>query len=114
MAQDCIFCGIRDGRISSEFLLQDEVAFVIRDINPRAPVHLLVIPREHISTARDLTGDKLAIMGHLVDMANTVAQHEGVQDRGYRLVVNCGPDSGMEVSHLHLHVLGGRRLGGMA
>lgn len=111
---DCVFCRIRDRSIPATFLYEDERAFAIRDINPKAPVHCLIIPKEHIPTVSSLTGRKLLLMAHLTRVANRVAQDQGLVEPGYRLVINNGPDSGMEVSHLHLHVLGGRRLGGIA
>lgn len=113
MAEECIFCRIRDGKIPSPRVFEDERVFVVRDIRPRAPVHLLVIPREHIPTARDLPAAGEGIVDHLIRVANYVAEQEGLGERGYRLVFNVGPDSSMEVAHLHLHVLGGRQLGAM-
>ena len=110
----CIFCRIRDGEIKSDVLYRDDSVFAIRDINPKAPTHLLIIPREHIPTVDDVKLDQQALLGHMAEVANLLAKQEGVSSRGYRLVINCGPDSGQEVDHLHLHLLGGRRLGGMA
>ena len=110
---DCIFCKIVSGQIKSERVLEDERGIAIRDINPTAPTHVLVIPREHIPTIAEMTPAQEALVGHLMALANAVARREGVAGAGYRLVVNCGPDSGMEVSHLHVHVLGGHRLGRM-
>ncbi|MBI4329505.1 MAG: histidine triad nucleotide-binding protein [Chloroflexi bacterium] len=113
MAEECVFCRIRDGKIPSPRVFEDERAFVIRDIHPRAPVHLLVIPREHIPTARDAPTAGQGVVDHLIRVANRVADQEGLAERGYRLVFNVGRESGMEVAHLHLHVLGGRSLGAM-
>ena len=109
-APGCVFCGIRDGNIPADFVHTDEQAFAIRDINPLAPVHILVIPREHIPTASVLTASQIAIMGNLTDIANQVALTEGISHSGYRLVINVGPDAHMSVAHLHMHVMGGREL----
>ncbi|MBI4235930.1 MAG: histidine triad nucleotide-binding protein [Chloroflexi bacterium] len=111
---DCVFCRIRDRTIPSTFLYEDERAFVIRDIQPKASTHLLIIPKEHVPTVASLAGRKLSLMGHLTGVANRMAQEQGVAGSGFRLVINCGPDSGMEVGHLHIHLLAGHRLGGMA
>lgn len=110
-SEDCIFCLIRDGKIPSEFLHKDDKAFAIRDIAPRAPVHILIIPTECIPCAAALTESQLPIMGTLFDIANRLAVSEGIAETGYRLVVNNGPDAHMSVSHLHLHLIGGRSLG---
>ena len=110
---DCIFCKIISGQIKSERVLEDERAIAIRDINPKAPKHVLVLPREHVPTIADIRPEQKELVGHLMAVASEVARKEGIARSGYRLVVNCGPDSGMEVSHLHVHVLGGARLGRM-
>ncbi|MBI4308536.1 MAG: histidine triad nucleotide-binding protein [Chloroflexi bacterium] len=110
---DCIFCKIISGQIKSERVLEDDRAIAIRDINPKAPKHILVLPREHVPTIADMKPQHKELVGHLMAVANEIAQKEGIARSGYRLVINCGPDSGMEVSHLHLHVLGGGRLGRM-
>ena len=108
---DCIFCRIISGEIQSEILYQDEQAVAFRDVNPKAPVHLLVVPRKHIESVAELTEDEAPILGHLVAMANRLAREAGISEKGYRLVVNCGPDGGQVVPHLHLHLLGGRQMG---
>lgn len=113
-AAECVFCRIRDRVIPGAFLYEDDRAFVIRDINPKAPTHLLIIPKEHIPTVSALNGRRLALMGHLTGVANRLAQEQGVAGSGYRLVINNGPDSGMGVHHLHVHLLAGRRLGDIA
>jgi histidine triad (HIT) family protein len=81
------------------------------DINPKAPVHLLIIPRKHIESVADLAGDEEKLMGHLILVANKLAQEQGISDTGYRLVINCGPHGGQMVAHLHIHLLGGRQMG---
>ena len=113
MAEDCIFCKIGRGDIPSSFLDRDDRVFVIRDINPKAPTHLLVVPIEHVTYLAAFTQDREALLGHMLLVAREMAQREGLTESGYRLVINQGPDSGQEVPHLHLHVLGGGRLGAM-
>ena len=108
---DCIFCRIISSEIQSEILYQDEQAVAFRDVNPKAPVHLLVVPRKHIESVAELTEDEAPILGHLVAVANRLAREAGISEKGYRLVVNCGPDGGQVVPHLHLHLLGGRQMG---
>ncbi|HEY3523939.1 MAG TPA: histidine triad nucleotide-binding protein [Candidatus Limnocylindrales bacterium] len=110
MAVDCLFCRIVSGDVAADVVAQDERVLAFRDINPQAPTHVLVIPREHVASAADLAehhGDLLAAM---FSMANGVAAADGRVETGYRLVFNVGPDAGQSVDHLHLHVLGGRRL----
>jgi histidine triad (HIT) family protein len=113
MEQDCIFCRIRDGEIPSDVLYRDDSCFVVRDIAPKAPVHLLVIPTSHFTFLSDLTPDFHSALGGMFEAAHRMAQREGVDASGYRLVVNQGADSGQMIDHLHLHVLGGRALGEM-
>ena len=108
---DCIFCRIISGEIPSDILYQDEQVIAFRDINPKAPVHLLLVPREHIESLAVLSEDEASIMGHLVAVANRLAREAGISEKGYRLVVNSGPEGGQEVPHLHLHLLGGRQMG---
>jgi histidine triad (HIT) family protein len=108
---DCIFCRIANGEIQSNIVYQDETAVAFPDINPKAPVHLLIIPRKHIESVADLDGDEEKLMGHLILVANKLAQEQGVSDTGYRLVINCGSHGGQMVAHLHIHLLGGRQMG---
>ena len=110
---DCIFCRIINGEIQSDILYQDEEVIAIRDINPQAPTHLLVLPKSHIASLAQLGADQKPLLGHLVHVANELAKREGVSDKGYRLVINSGAEAGQEVPHLHLHLLGGRPLGKM-
>jgi histidine triad (HIT) family protein len=108
---DCLFCRMSRGEIPVEKVAENDHAFAIRDINPRAPIHDLVIPRDHVATARDIEwvhGDMLAAM---FSLATQVARIEGVHDSGYRLAFNVGDHAGMTIPHLHLHLLGGRVLG---
>ena len=110
----CIFCKIGRGEIPSEKVFDDATAFAIRDINPKAPIHLLLIPYTHVEALADASDEEVAAATHCMRVAPTVAKQAGLVQGGYRLVVNQGPDSGQEVPHFHLHVLGGRRLGPMA
>ena len=114
MSEDCIFCKIGAGEIESEILYRDDICFVIRDIAPKAPVHLLVIPNRHFTLLEGLTSADYAMVGGMFAAAGELAGSEGVDSSGYRLIVNQGADAGQAVDHLHLHVLGGRRLGPMA
>ena len=114
MSDECIFCKINRGEIPSDILYRDDDCFVIRDIAPKAPVHLLVIPTVHFTYLAGLSEEFQPVLGRMFATAKDMAAREGVVDSGYRLVINQGPDSGQEVPHLHLHVLGGRHLGGMA
>ena len=111
--EDCIFCKIHRGVIDNEILYQDDNCFVIRDISPRAPVHLLVIPLSHITRSTDLEINDSAIVGGMFKVAADMAIREGISETGYRLIVNQGDNAGQVVPHLHLHVLGGKSLGGM-
>ena len=110
----CVFCQIRDGLIPGEVVYQDDQVFAIRDINPHAPVHILIIPQSHILSVGDLTLDQMRIVPHLLEVARILANREGIQTSGYRLIFNYGPDSGHGVDHLHLHLLGGKSMGSLA
>ena len=109
---DCIFCKIVAGEIPSDIVYQDEEAIAFRDINPQAPVHLLIVPRKHTPALTDLTEAESSLTGRMVNIANQLAIREGVAASGYRLVINCGQQGGQLVPHLHLHLLGGRQLSG--
>ena len=111
MPDDCLICQMATGAMDVPKLHDDELVFAIRDINPRAPVHLLIVPKQHITDAR-LAGDaEGAVLGRMCAVARTLAEQEGVLNRGYRLAFNVGEDAGMTISHLHMHLLGGRHLG---
>ena len=107
---ECIFCQIIAGKVPSEIIYQDEEVIAFRDINPQAPVHLLVVPKKHIPSTAHLSQADLRLVGHMVDVANQLAKEEGISESGYRLVINCGEQGGQLVPHLHMHLLGGRRL----
>ena len=111
MAQDCLFCRIASGEIQSDILYRDDKAFVIRDINPRAPVHLLIMPVEHFTHLTTMTEETAPLVGHLFFVAQQMARREGVDATGYRLAVNQRDDAGQTFDHLHVHLLGGKLLG---
>ncbi len=105
--KNCIFCKIAKGDLKADIKYEDDKILAFSDINPQAPVHILVIPRKHIATLNEADGE---ILGHLVSAARDIAGREGVSEKGYRLLVNCGDMGGQEVSHLHVHILGGRKM----
>jgi histidine triad (HIT) family protein len=109
--QDCTFCRLVAGEIATDILYSDERAVAFRDINPQAPVHALVIPREHLDSLDDASGRDEGVLGHLLRVAARVANAEGLSESGYRTVINTGAGAGQSVFHLHLHVIGGRPLG---
>ncbi len=106
----CLFCRIIAGEIPGKFLHQDDRLVVLQDINPQAPLHVLVIPRKHVATLNDLSQDDDGLMGEMLRRAAIVAREHGVADSGYRAVFNCNREAGQTVFHIHLHVLGGRSL----
>ena len=107
---NCVFCKIAAGEIPGEILYQDEEVIAFRDIEPLAPVHLLIIPRRHIPSLTHLSDTDAPLIGHMVMIANRLARDEGIDGSGYRLVINCGEQGGQIVPHLHLHLLGGKKL----
>lgn len=107
---DCLFCKISAGDIAAELVYEDDTVVAFRDINPQAPLHVLVIPRMHIPTINDMEPAHAEIVGRLYLAAAAIARNEGVADDGYRTVMNCNEQAGQTVFHVHLHVLGGRRL----
>ncbi len=109
MSEKTLFERIIDREIPAEIIYEDDHCIAFRDINPQAPVHVLVVPRRPIPTLDDLADDDGALAGHLLLVARRIAADEGLVD-GYRAVFNCGPDGGQSVDHLHLHLLGGRKM----
>ncbi len=107
---DCVFCKIVAGEIPADILHQDEKVIAFRDINPSAPIHLLIIPKKHIPSVAHLSEAEPSLIGDMVKAANQLAKREGISERGYRLVINCGKQGGQLVPHLHMHLLGGRQL----
>jgi histidine triad (HIT) family protein len=108
---DCLFCRIIAGQIPAAIEYQDDRLVAIKDINPQAPMHLLVLPRQHVATLNDLTAQDDGLVGEMVRRAAALAAEHGYAERGYRTVFNCQAEAGQTVFHIHLHVLGGRRLG---
>jgi histidine triad (HIT) family protein len=108
---DCLFCNMASGAMDVPKLYDDDLVFAIRDINPRAPVHLLIIPKEHIPDAHTAGDPHAAVLGRMFAVASALAAGEGLDRRGYRIAFNVGEDAGMTIPHLHMHVLGGRKLG---
>ncbi len=107
---DCLFCRIVSGEIPSQAVAESDAAYAFYDIAPQAPVHVLVIPKAHVTSADEVASEHGGVVDELVMLAQRVVELEGVRESGYRLVMNVGPDAQMTVPHLHLHVLGGRRL----
>ncbi len=108
---DCVFCQIVAGKIPSDTLYQDEEVIAFRDIHPVAPTHVLIIPKRHLPSLAQLTDDETPLIGQMTKIANQLAREEGIAERGYRLVISSGREGGQVVPHLHMHLLGGRRLG---
>ncbi len=111
--QDCIFCKLGRGDIPADKLFDDGAVFAIRDIEPEAPTHVLVIPHAHAGALAESPEETVSAAAHCLTVAPGIARELGLGESGYRLVANQGPDSGQEVPHFHLHILGGRRLGAM-
>ena len=107
---DCIFCKIIKGEIPSKKIYEDEDIFVFEDINPQAPVHILLIPKQHFASLNDIPEEKKDMLGQLLIKARRIAEDQGMAQRGYRIVLNTQRDSGQEVFHIHFHLLGGRRM----
>lgn len=105
---DCLFCKIIEKTIPAKIVYEDEQALAFEDINPQAPVHILVIPKKHIPTILELEEEDNNRLGHVFKVANKIARDKGIADRGFRLVTNCNPESGQTVYHIHFHLLGGR------
>jgi histidine triad (HIT) family protein len=110
MAEDCLFCKIFAREISAKEVFRDEEIVAFEDIRPVAPVHVLVIPKQHISSVHDLTATHAALLARMVEVANRIADERKIDRDGYRLVINKGPQAGQSVYHLHLHLLGGRAM----
>ncbi len=111
MTTDCIFCKIAKGEMKADIVYEDDQVVAFRDLNPQAPVHILIIPRKHIPSLDGLWDQDANIVGRIATVARDIARKLGVSEDGYRLVNNCGEQAGQTVLHLHFHLLGGRNLG---
>lgn len=109
--EDCLFCKIANGEIPSEKVYEDEEILAFKDINPAAPIHILVIPKKHITSLAHMKNGDEVIIGKIYATINKIAEDNGFKENGYRVIVNCGKDGGQEVMHLHFHVLAGTQLG---
>ena len=108
---DCVFCKIINREIPSQIVYEDEKVIAFKDINPVAPVHVLLVPKNHITSVKEVNTDNVSIIGDIHLAANEVAKKMGIYDRGFRLINNCGADAGQTVQHLHYHLIGGVNLG---
>ncbi|MEO2069029.1 MAG: histidine triad nucleotide-binding protein [Desulfurobacteriaceae bacterium] len=109
----CVFCKIINREIPSKIVYEDETVIAFHDINPQAPVHILIVPKEHIETVNDLEEKHEKLIGHVFTVAKKIAKEFGIAESGYRVIVNCNKDGGQEVYHLHYHLLGGKALGSL-
>jgi histidine triad (HIT) family protein len=105
---DCTFCKIVAGEIPSDKVFADDQVTAFRDINPVAPTHILIVPDKHIPSVNEIEAEDEKLVGHMFSVARQLAERENIQDSGYRLIINTGPDAGQVVFHLHLHVIGGQ------
>ncbi|MEO5510432.1 MAG: histidine triad nucleotide-binding protein [Longimicrobiales bacterium] len=110
MSSSCIFCRIATYELAATIVHDDEHTIAFRDLHPKAPTHILIIPKEHVSTVNDVEPENAEALGHLFLAARSIAEAEGLSKRGYRLVMNTGSDSGQTVGHIHLHLMGGRAM----
>lgn len=107
---DCIFCKIAAGEIPSTKVYEDDKVLAFKDINPLAPVHILVIPKTHIESAAEITADNSAVIAHIFEVIAKIAKEQGIDKDGFRVVSNCGENGCQSVKHLHFHILGGKKL----
>jgi len=108
---DCLFCKIAAGDISSDTVYEDDQVIVFKDLYPKAKVHLLIVPREHVASLNEMDASHDALMAHMMRLLPKLAKEQGLDD-GFRTIINTGPDGGQEIFHLHIHLLGGGRLPG--
>ena len=108
--ENCIFCKIISGEISAKMVFEDERMIAFNDINPQAPIHVLLIPKEHFASLNEIPEEKKGILNHLLLKARQIAREKEIAENGYRIVLNTARDSGQEVFHIHFHLLGGRRM----
>lgn len=110
---DCIFCLISKKESSADIVFEDDEIMAFKDIAPQAPVHILILPKKHIAKISDLEENDQMLMGTIINRAKILAKEQGISDSGYRLVFNCGEEGGQIVDHIHLHLIGGKQLGGI-
>lgn len=108
--EDCIFCKIIKGEIPCKKVYEDDMVLGFEDINPTAPIHVLLIPKKHIQDINEIADDDLDLMAHSLGVIKDIAKQMNIKENGYRVVINCGKDGGQEVPHLHFHIIGGRKL----
>ena len=108
---NCLFCKIANGEIPSDKVYEDDVVLAFNDIDPQAPVHFLVIPKAHIQSAAEITTENSSVIAHIFEVIAKIASEKGIDQKGFRVVNNCGEDGGQTVGHLHFHVLAGRNIG---
>lgn len=111
MDEKCIFCKIIQGEIPSSKVYEDEEVLAFNDINPAAPIHILLIPKKHITSLAEMENGDEKIIAKIYKIINEIAEKQGFKENGYRVIVNCGKDGGQEVGHLHFHLLAGKQLG---
>jgi histidine triad (HIT) family protein len=107
----CLFCDIVKGDIPSTKVYEDDLILAFRDIDPKAPEHIVIVPKEHIASANEINADNSKVIAHIFETVPTITKELGVSERGYRIVNNCGEEGGQTVGHIHFHLLGGRNLG---
>ena len=110
MEPDCLFCKIVNRELPADIVFEDETLLAFNDISPQAPTHILIIPKKHIATVNDLTDGDINLPGAMILRARALASEKGIAESGYRLILNCNPEGGQTVYHIHLHLLGGRQL----
>ena len=108
--EDCLFCKIVKGEISSTKVFENEYVYAFKDINPVAPYHILVVPKKHYDSILDVNDEDMDIIAHIHKVINIIAKEKGFADAGFRIINNCGSDGGQEVKHIHFHVLAGKKL----
>ncbi|SNR86760.1 histidine triad nucleotide-binding protein [Desulfurobacterium atlanticum] len=109
----CIFCKIVNKEIPAKVVYEDDLVMAFHDINPQAPIHILIIPKEHIPTVNDIEEKHKELIGHIFTVAKTIAKEMGFAEKGYRILINCNKDGGQEIYHIHFHLFAGKPLGPM-
>ena len=108
---DCVFCSIINKVGAADIVFEDDEIIAFRDIAPQAPVHILVVPKKHVEKISDLSEEDMPLIGNIVNRARVLAKEQGISKSGYRLVFNCGDEGGQIIDHIHLHLIGGKKLG---